>query len=159
MEEKKELKYFVRIAQTDLEGNKPIGHSLMKIKGIGFMMANAVCNAIGMDQRKKTGYLNDDEVKKIDDVLKDPLKFNIPAWMFNRKNDPETGESHHIVTSNLIFAQENDIKMLKKMRSYKGIRHILGLPVRGQRTKANFRRNKGKVMGVKKKAEAKAGRT
>ena len=54
------------------------------------------------------------------------------------------------------FTQDNDIKMLKKIKSYKGIRHSLGLPVRGQRTRSNFRKNKGKVMGVKRKEGAKA---
>ena len=58
----------------------------------------------------------------------------------------------------MAFTQDNDIKMMKKMRSYKGIRHSLGLPVRGQRTKSNFRKNKGKVLGVRKKEGAKAGK-
>ena len=108
---------------------------------------------------KKTGYLSDEEVKKIDDVLKEPLKFHIPVWLFNRCRDVESGENLHLTGANLIFTQENDIKMMKKIRSYKGVRHALGLPVRGQRTKSNFRKNKGKVsLGVKKKATAKAGR-
>lgn len=159
VEEKKELKYFVRISQTDLEGNKPIKHSLLKIKGIGFMLANAICDKSGMDKQKKTGYLTDEEVKKIDDVLKDPLKFNIPSWLLNRRRDLETGEDKHLLTANLIFAQENDVKMMKKTKSYRGLRHAFGLPVRGQRTKSNFRRNKGKgSLGVKKKGTAKAGR-
>ena len=55
------------------------------------------------------------------------------------------------------FAQENDVKRLKRIRSYVGVRHGQGLPVRGQRTKSNFRRNKGKgPLGVKKKEAAKA---
>jgi small subunit ribosomal protein S13 len=48
--------------------------------------------------------------------------------------------------------------MMKRIRSYKGVRHSLGLPVRGQRTRSNFRKNKGKVLGVKRKEGAKAGR-
>lgn len=159
VEEKEELKYFVRIAQTDLEGNKPILQSLLKIKGIGFMLANAVCDASGMDKKKKTGYITDEEVKKIDDVLKDPLKFNFPPWLLNRRRDIETGEDKHLLTANLTFAQENDVKMMKKTKSYRGLRHAYGLPVRGQRTKSNFRRNKGKgSLGVKKKTTTKAGR-
>jgi small subunit ribosomal protein S13 len=46
---------------------------------------------------------------------------------------------------------------MKKIRSYRGVRHGIGLPVRGQRTKSNFRRNKGKVsLGVAKKETTKA---
>ena len=151
-EQKQELKYFVRIANTDLDGNKQIGNSLIKIKGINFMISNAICKAAGIQNTKKTGYLSDDDVAKIDDVLKDPSKFRIPSWLYNRKKDPEDNTDKHLLSTNLSFTQDNDIKMMKKIKSYKGIRHSLGLPVRGQRTRSNFRRNKGKVMGVKRKS-------
>ena len=158
--QKQELKYFVRIANTDLDGNRTIRQALTKIKGIGFMFSNAICRAASIDITKKTGYLNDSEVSKIDDILKEPSKFNIPSWLFNRKRDPEDNADKHIIGSNLTFTQDNDIKMMKKIKSYKGIRHMLGLPVRGQRTRSNFRRNKGKVMGVKRKDTSKsAGKT
>ncbi len=158
-EENKDFKYFVRIAQTDLDGNKSIGNSLLKIKGINFMFSNVLCKVSGIDSRKKTGYLPDQEVKKIDDVLKDLAKYNVPAWLFNRKRDPETGKDTHLFSANLTFTNENDIKAMKKIKCYKGMRHAFGLPVRGQKTKANFRRNKGKSsLGVKKKTGTKGGR-
>ena len=161
VEEKKDFKYFVRIAQADLDGNKPIGNSLLKIKGVGFMLANAVCNVIGIDKQKKSGYLSEDEIRKIDDVIKDLPKFNIPSWMFNRRKDAETGQDYHLTGTNLIFNQENDIKLMKKIRSYRGMRHAFGLPVRGQRTKSNFRKNKGRVsLGViRKKVPPKEGKS
>ena len=157
-EPKQELKYFVRIANTDLDGNKPICHSLIKIKGVSFMFANAICNTSNIDKKKKTGYITDSETSKIDEIIKEPAKFGIPSWMFNRKRDPEDNIDKHLVGSTLTFTQDNDIKMMKKIKSYKGIRHSLGLPVRGQRTKSNFRKNKGKVLGVKKKEGSRAGR-
>ena len=157
-EQKQELKYFVRIANTDLDGNKQIHLALTKVKGVGFMLANAILNAAGIEKTKKAGYLPDIDVGKIDEIIKDPLKFGIPVWLFNRKNDPEDGTNKHLAGSALTFTQDNDIKIMKKIKSYKGIRHSLGLPVRGQRTRSNFRKNKGKVMGVKKKEGAKAGR-
>ena len=157
-ESKQELKYFVRIANTDLDGNKPIGHALTKIKGISFMFSNAVLNVSMIEKTKKAGYLSEDQVSRIDDIIKEPSKFGIPQWLFNRKKDPEDGTNKHLLGATLAFIQDNDIKMMKKMKSYKGVRHSLGLPVRGQRTRSNFRRNKGKVMGVKKKEGAKAGK-
>ena len=157
-ESKQELKYFVRIANTDLDGTKPIHHAMIKIKGINFMFSNAILNVSGIQRTKKAGYLTEDETAKIDDIIKDPSKFKIPQWIFNRKRDPEDNVDKHLVSSNLTFTQENDIKMMKKIRSYKGVRHSIGLPVRAQRTKANFRRNKGNVLGVKKKEGSKAGR-
>ena len=157
-EQKQELKYFVRIANTDLDGNKQISNALIKIKGLSFMLSNAICNAAGIDKAKKAGYLNDDEIARIDDILKEPLKFKLPPWLFNRRKDPEDSADKHLTGSSLSFTQDNDIKMMKKIKSYKGIRHMLGLPVRGQRTRSNFRKNKGKVLGVKRKEGTKAGK-
>lgn len=163
MEEKqkqdKEFKYFVRVVNTDLDGNKIIVRALTKIKGIGFRFANVVCDLANVDKHKKAGTLNDHEIKKIDEILKDPLKSNVPVWAFNRRKNFDDGKDKHLLTVDLLFSQENDIKIMKKIKSYKGVRHSAGLTVRGQKTKSNFRKNKGKVsLGVKKKGTAKAGR-
>ena len=68
-EQKQELKYFVRIANTDLDGNKAIGHALIKIKGLSFMFSNAVLNSANINKTKKAGYLSDDETSKIDEII------------------------------------------------------------------------------------------
>ncbi|MBW2975881.1 30S ribosomal protein S13 [Candidatus Woesearchaeota archaeon] len=157
-EQKENFRYFVRIANTDLDGNKPIAPALRKIKGVSFMFSNVLCNLAGISKTSKTGYLSDEEIKKLDDILNNLPNYNVPVWMLNRRKNYEDGTDCHVITGNLAFAKENDIKILKKMRSYRGIRHGLGLPVRGQRTKSNFRKNKGKSsLGVKKKS-GKAGR-
>ena len=157
-EQKQELKYFVRIANTDLDGNKTISRAMTKIKGVSFRFSDVILNVAGIEKTKKAGYLTDNEVDKIEDITKDPSKFNIPSWLFNRKRDPEDGRDRHLVGTALSFTQDNDIKIMKKIKSYRGIRHSLGLPVRGQRTRSNFRKNKGKVLGVKRKEGKKAGR-
>jgi len=95
------------------------------------------------------GYLTDEEVKKIEEVLNDPAKFGIPSWMFNRRKDYYTGEDKHIIESDLTIARQEDINRLKKIRCYRGIRHELGLPCRGQRTKSTFRR--GSTVGVSRR--------
>ena len=156
---KENFRYFVRIANTDLDGNKPIASALRKIKGVSFMFSSMVCNIAGIDKMTKSGNLSDEEIKKIDDILNNPLKYNAPLWMLNRRRNYEDGRNFHAVTGDLSFTNENDIKRMKKIRSYKGVRHGQGLPVRGQRTKSNFRKNKGKAsLGVAKKSGAKAGR-
>ena len=136
---KDDFKYFVRIANTDLDGNKQIGLALTKIKGVSFMFSNMACTFAQVDKTSKTGYLKDDQVKKLDEVITNPLKYNPPAWMLNRRKNYEDGKDIHIITGDLKFTNENDVKRLKKIRSYRGIRHGQGLPLRGQRTKANFR--------------------
>ena len=158
-EEKQELKYFVRISNTDLDGNKSIQNALIKIKGISAMFSHAILSVAKIEKTKKAGYLSDDQASKLDEIIKEPHKFGIPSWMFNRKRDPEDNTDKHLVGSTLTFIQDNDVKMMKKIKSYRGVRHSLGLPVRGQRTRSNFRKNKGKVMGVKKKEGTKSGKT
>jgi small subunit ribosomal protein S13 len=152
-----EFRHIVRIANTDLDGNRKIIDALRKIKGIDFVFSNMVCNFVGVDKDKKTGTLLDSEIKRIDEAVNNPREFGAPSWMLNRRKDYETGEDIHLLSSDLAFTQDNDIKMMKKMKSYKGMRHARGLTVRGQKTRANFRRNKGKVAGVQKK-KAKTGK-
>jgi len=160
MEEKnKEFRHLVRIAGTDLDGNKAIRRTLRSIKGVGFMFANVISKCIKLDENKRTGDLSDKEIADIEKILGNPLDYKCPRWLFNRRNDVETGEDRHLVSSDMRFVQETDVKIMKKIRTYKGSRHIAGLPVRGQKTKSNFRKNKGKVsLGVKKKSAGKGGR-
>ncbi|GAF76521.1 unnamed protein product [marine sediment metagenome] len=158
-QETKDFKHFVRITNTDLNGAKQIGSSLRQIKGVSFMFSNLICHLAKIDRKKRTGDLNEEEIKRINDVITNPLKSGAPSWMLNRRKDFETGKDKHLVVADLTFTQDNDIKIMKKIKSYKGVRHILNQPVRGQKTKSNFRENKGKVhLGVKKKAGAKTGR-
>jgi small subunit ribosomal protein S13 len=153
------FRHFVRIANTDLNGNHSLERALRQIKGVSFQFARAICVVLRIDGNQKTGYVEDKTVQKIESLLKDPLKTGIPHWMFNRRKDVETGSDFHILTSDLDFVQSNDIKMMKKIRCYKGVRHMHGQPVRGQRTKSHFRKNKGKGLGVKKNPNAKSGKT
>lgn len=142
------IKYLVRIANADVDGEKQLLFGLRKIKGVNTMISNAVCKIIGHPATKKINTLTKEEIKEIEDLLQAPIKNGIPTWMLNRRKDPETGTTTHVISSDLMFSKQTDIKRLKKIKCYKGIRHMHGLPVRGQRTKSNFRKNKGKVVGV-----------
>jgi len=158
MTEKPKLKHLVRIANTDLKGEKNINVALKSIKGVGMNLANAVCGVAKITKTKKTGELTDEEVQRIEKAIKTPSQYGIPSWMFNRRKDLETGLDKHLITNELIFRKEQDIKLMRKIKCYKGMRHAFGLPVRGQRTRSNFRKNKGKAMGVKRaKVGKKAG--
>lgn len=146
------FKHIIRIVNTDIDGKKSIYMALQKIRGIGFMYANAICKLTNIDKATKAGNLSDQQIAKLEQILKTPFQFEMPLWMVNRRHDYEEGQDRHIVTGDLKFVQENDKRRLQKIRSYRGARHAAGLPVRGQRTKSNFRKNKGKVQGVVRKA-------
>jgi small subunit ribosomal protein S13 len=152
-EDKKDFNHIVRVLNTDVDGNKPISNALLKIPGIGFMLSNAACYCAQVDKYKKSGYLSDGEIRRLEEVLRNPLQYGIPVWLLNRRHDVETGVDKHLFGSDLRFQVENDIKMMKKIRSYKGVRHTFGLPVRGQKTKSNFRDKRAKkaALGVQRK--------
>ncbi len=153
MAQNQEFRHILRVINTDLDGNKPVLQALRKIKGVSFMFSNAVLTSAKVDKDKKAGYLEDAEIKRIEEVLRNPLGHKIPAWMLNRQNDYETGDDMHLMSADLTYQVDNDTKRLKKIRAYRGVRHMLGLPMRGQRTKSNFRKNKGKVQGIAKKKD------
>ncbi|MBU0614998.1 MAG: 30S ribosomal protein S13 [Nanoarchaeota archaeon] len=148
----KEFRHIVRIMNTDIDGNRSVGSALHKIQGVGFMFGNLIINTLGLDVSKKSGDLSDAEIHSIEEFVKDPQKMGAPVWMLNRRKDKETGKDIHLSSTDVKYVRENDIKLLKKIKTYKGIRHMSGLPVRGQRTKSNFRKNKGKLsLGAKPK--------
>jgi len=147
----KNIQNLIRVANTDLDSSKAVRFALNKIKGIGDMMANAICKVMSIDTKTKLSDLSETDIKKIEEIINDPLKAGIPLWLVNRRNDPETGEDEHLVTTNLKLTTEDDIKLMKKIKSYKGLRHQKGLTVRGQRNQANARPNKGKLSRIKKK--------
>ena len=146
-----EFRHIVRIANTDLKGEKQILVAMKKIKGVDVMYANMALSIAGVSKIKKAGDLSDAEVEKIDEALKNPTSNHVPVWLLNRRKDYETGVDTHLLNADLDYEKDNDLKRMKKLKIYKGLRHQWGLPVRGQRTKSNFRKNKGKGLGVKKK--------
>ncbi len=151
MAEEKNFKHIVRIANVDVPGEKGIRFALTNIKGVGINFADMVCAALKLDKSIKAGNLSDEEIKNLNSAVQDPKRYGIPSWAFNRKKDYESGEDKHLLTGTLNFVKDNDLKRLKKIKTLRGMRHQKNLPVRGQRTKAHFRRNKGKVVGVQKK--------
>ena len=153
MVEDSSLRHIVRVCRTDLNGNLSTAHALTDIKGVSFSLANAVCTVANVPKISTLGLLSQSDVDKIDAVISDPVSHGIPSWLVNRRKDFESGEDKHLVGADLSYRIENDIKFLRKIRTNKGFRHAVGLPVRGQRTRSNFRRNKGKAVGVKKTAE------
>ena len=149
-EKKKDYFSIIRILQTDIPGNKRVLVGLTYIKGVSWSICNAMCKILKIDSQKKIADLTEQEIEKIIEFLKNP---KLPKFLLNRRNDFETGEDAHLVGTDLDMKKEFDIRRLKKIRSYRGLRHAFGHPTRGQRTRANFRSKKGKTaVGVKRKS-------
>jgi small subunit ribosomal protein S13 len=142
-------RYIVRVAGTDLDGSKRFLYALTDIKGVGIRLAQAILKVTSQNPDTRMGYVSDLEVKKVEEVLADPVKFDIPGWMLNRQKDVSLGEDKHFTGNDLTLIIKNDIDDLRKTKSYRGIRHALGLKSRGQHTKTTGR--KGQTVGVRRK--------
>lgn len=111
-----------RIAGIDLPDQKRLDIAITYIYGIGRGNAVSILKAANVDGAKRMKELTEGEVGKIQKVIEEKYKI---------EGDLKT----EIVES---------IKRLKEIGSYRGIRHIKGLPVRGQRTRSNARTKRGK---------------
>ena len=146
---KEEEVTLVRVLGRDIRGDIKIKSALTKINGISWAISNAVCKILELDREKKIQDFSKEELGEIENFMKSP---ELPGFLKNRQNDLDSGEDLHISGVDLKLRKEFDLKRMRKIKSYKGIRHTVGLPVRGQRTKANFRRNrKPSVAAAKKK--------
>ncbi|MCY0874378.1 MAG: 30S ribosomal protein S13 [Acidianus infernus] len=142
------FKYIVRLFGQDVDGTMKVPYALAMVKGIGYNTARAIIRQLGIDKDRRLGELSDSELKKIEEALSDKTIKGLPSWMFNRRKDYESGLDLHLVTSELIFYVRNDIEREKKIKSWRGVRHALGLKVRGQRTRTTGRT--GATVGVKR---------
>ena len=145
---RKEFVSIIRILQTDIPGNKNILTGLTYIKGVSWTISNAVCKILKINYNIKISDLKEEDINRITSFLKDP---KLPIYLMNRRNDFETGKDYHLITTNLDMKKEFDIRRLKKIRSYRGLRHALGQPTRGQRTRSHFRSKNKKAIGVSTK--------
>ena len=120
-----------RIAGVDLPRDKRVEVGLTYIFGIGRKTSNNILTAAGINPDTRIKDLTEEEVNNLRRII----------------------DADHHVEGDLRREIALNIKRLKEIRCYRGIRHIKGLPVRGQKTKTNARTRKGpkKTVGRKKK--------
>jgi len=141
-------KHIVRIAGIDVKGDLPVAYALAKVKGIGYHTGLVIARKLGLDPMKRIGYVSDEVIERLEEVVSDITKLGFPPWYLNRRKDYKTGEDRHLIGADLIYEAREDIERMMRTRSWKGIRHQLGLKVRGQRTHTTGRL--GPVVGVTK---------
>ncbi len=145
-----EFRHIVRILGSDSAGTLKVSYAVTSIKGVSLSLSNAILKKAGINPDQRSGFLTEADINKIEEIVKDPAKFNLPIWLFNRRKDGETGKDLHLISADLVLKTKTDIDDAKSIRSWRGYRHAYGLKVRGQRTKTTGR--SGKSLGVKKKA-------
>jgi len=151
-----EFKHILRITGTDVDGTLKAAYALTKIKGVNLNLANAILGKAGVNPETRAGFLTEAEVERIEEIIKEPTKHELPGWLLNRRKDVETGKDLHLISADLFLRTKMDIDQMKDMRSWIGYRHAYGLKVRGQRTRTTGR--KGKAVGVKVKTRVRTER-
>jgi len=124
-----------RVIGVDIPDKKRLVISLTYIHGIGNTVSMEIIHKLGLDPDMKALELSGDDIARLNATL----------------------QTDYVVEGNLRRQTKNNIQRLISISSYRGIRHRLGLPVRGQRTCTNARTRKGKTKSIagKKKAPAK----
>jgi len=148
-EHKPDFKFIVRLAETDLNGERSVELALSDIRGIGMRTAVLVADHVGIPRKMLIGDCSDEQVEKLGAALAAIPEY-VPVWMLNRQNDYDSGADVMVYGQELSINIREDVNLMKKIRCYKGIRHETGQKVRGQRTKSNGRT--GLTVGVTKKA-------
>jgi small subunit ribosomal protein S13 len=143
-----EYQYIVRIVGNDIPGERKMIVGLTQIRGVGYMFANTILNVLKINPNQRIGYLSQEQINSIEGIIKNPSTSKFPSWFLNRRKDVETGEDKHLITSDIAFTVRNDVEREKTSGSWRGIRHMFGLKVRGQRTRCTGR--KGGAVGVAK---------
>ena len=151
MSEDPDFKYIIRIANSDVSGEERLGFALTSIRGVGPRISNAIIQKLKLNPEELAGNLTDKNVDEIENAIGNISEF-VPTWLLNRQKDYDTGENIHPVSVDLKMVHDDDLNRMKKVKSYKGIRHASGHKVRGQRTYSNGRR--GLALGVSKRKGA-----
>lgn len=146
---KQEYRHIVRLAGSDIDGQENLLQGLTRVRGVGLRLSKAILTQLELDPRRRLGYITDDEIKKIEGVIGNPVTAGLPDWYTNRPHDRTSGKNLHLTGSDLQFAHRSDIDRLRRIKSWRGWRHSLGLKVRGQHTRTTGR--KGMAVGVSRK--------
>jgi small subunit ribosomal protein S13 len=118
-----------RVIGIDIPDNKRLEVALTYIYGVGRMLSNQIIEKLGLNKDMRAKELNEDDVARLNAIL----------------------QSEYVVEGDLRRQIQNNIKRLVGIHCYRGLRHRLGLPVRGQRTRTNARTRKGKRKTVANK--------
>ncbi len=111
-----------RIAGTDIPPDKPIVVSLTYIYGIGKTLSGKTLEALNIDKNLRAKDLHEDQLSTLGAYI----------------------EKNYVIEGSLRRQDNQNISLLRNIGSYRGLRHRMGLPVRGQRTSTNARTRKGK---------------
>ncbi len=150
----KEAQSIIRLAGRDINGMLPIRRALSQVKGLGgnisYAMAYAIESKLGIPPSTKLSELSEEQFAKVEDVIKDPLKYGIPSFMLNRRKDFDTGKDIHTIGNDTVFNVRQDVNRDISLRAWRGLRHQWGQKVRGQHTRSTGRT--GATVGVSKKS-------
>lgn len=136
--DEEDIRYFVRIGQTDLDGTESAERALSEMNGIGRRTARIICQEVGIDRTATFGQLDDEQIEAVIEQV-EGYADTVPEWLSNHRRSYFGGETSHETGNDLEMTIRQDVNRMKMIDSYKGVRHKRGQKVRGQRTKSTGR--------------------
>jgi small subunit ribosomal protein S13 len=150
----KELRGIVRIAGKDIKGHYKLTRAIQSIKGmgptIGKVLSEIVIRELKLKETVLIGELEEKQIEQLENILTNPLKYNVPKHLLNRQREFESGDIRQMIATDLTYQIKQDIDHEKDVQTWRGYRHNYGQKVRGQHTRSTGR--KGTTMGVIRKA-------
>ena len=143
-----DFSYILRLADSDIDGLRPIAQGLTSIPGVGKRSAGQICRMADIEGSKLGGHLSDEEQNRIRTTI-DEYALNMPWWLVNRQRDLQSNEDAHIIGTEVKLTKKDDVARLAAIKTYRGMRHRSGHKVRGQRLRSNGR--SGSTLGVQRK--------
>ena len=140
--------YILRMADSDVDGLRPVAIGLTSIRGVGMRTSQQICRLAGINGKTLGGHLSEEEQDSLRSAI-DDYATTVPWWLVNRQRDLGTNEDAHIVAMEVKMTRDDDISRMAGIKAYRGMRHRSGHKVRGQRLRSNGR--KGSTLGVEKK--------
>jgi small subunit ribosomal protein S13 len=147
------FRYIVRVANSDLDGTRPVALALTGVHGVGLRISETACRLAHVNPGERIGNLSEQATEGLETLLS-TLPTNVPPWMVNHTTEPIGGDSPHYIGPDVDTRRRDDVNVMKMIRSYRGVRHERGQKVRGQRTRSNGRT--GMAAGVLKKTAKEA---
>jgi len=155
------FKHVVRMVGFDLPGDVKVPYAISRIRGVGLNLALALTKQLGIDPTLRLGEVEEEKLESLERVLRDKKHVALPIWFKNRRSDVLENEDMHLIGSDLLMGVRGDVELLKRIKCWRGVRHSLGLKVRGQRTRVTgrFGRSVGVSKGKLKQVGASSGQS
>ncbi len=150
----KEIQEIVRVVEKDLKGNMPLRRAITSVNGVGYSIGSFVADVaykeLGVTKDTLVGELTEKQIDQLENIMNNITEYGVPEYLLNKRKEGTSGKNKHLIGTDLAYSIKQDVDREKSSQSWRGMRHMFGKKVRGQRTRSTGRR--GLTVGVMRKS-------